>query len=417
MMLFSSSFLPRKKGGLLGTLSARLFGKQAFYNEPRSILIYLKLFHADAIRTIHPLHKNIAFLDGGLFYGCKDSHSNARDTLYMRSAEVKTEYRRVDAFNQFQLISNLFYLTPQVTAAYLFKTKSVTNDRLVGNLKKKVKEWKKADPGKSYIEMSEVASSDDDGVDDCEEERVEKKGFTKKSFKEPMEKLSTALSTLCSTLENGRDNCLVVNEVLTQYNILAEMTKHRKRVEKMQHETDDDNASNNGSEKGDVSGGSSSPSSGSSDSSSSNESDESNSLENDNDNSEHNSSVHNDEMQQVEKAGQNDTHSSDSGEASHVSNDREGDDNGQENTAQQVQAKHSENGTSDSRQASSANDQHESENIDRVIQVIQRSKSKKLRRVRMAHPIQNVQAPSIIQQTIVRTVILVTKVLLHMSNH
>ena len=160
------------------------------------------MFHADAIRTIHPLHKNIAFLKGGLFYGCKDSHSNACDTLYMRYAEAKTEYRRVDAFNQFRLISNLFYLTPQVTAAYLFKTKSVTNDRLVGNLKKKVKEWKKADPGKSYIGMSEVASSDDDGVDDYEEERVEKKGFTKKSFKEPLEKLSTALSTLCSTLEN-----------------------------------------------------------------------------------------------------------------------------------------------------------------------------------------------------------------------
>ena len=57
--------------------------------------------------------------------------------------------------------------------------------------------------------------------------------------------------------------------------------------------------------------------------------------------------------------------SSNSGEASQVSNDWEGDNNGQEKIAQQVQAKHSENGTSDSRQASSANDQHESENIDR----------------------------------------------------
>ena len=127
MKLFSSSFLPRKKGGLLGTLAARLFGKQAFYNEPRSILIYLKLFHADAIRTIHPLHKNIAFLEGGLFYGCKDSHSNARDTLYMKSAEVKTEYRRVDAFNPFRLTSNLFYLTPQETVSYTHLTLPTRN--------------------------------------------------------------------------------------------------------------------------------------------------------------------------------------------------------------------------------------------------------------------------------------------------
>ena len=122
-------FFRSGKEGLLGAVSVRLFNKQSFYNEPTTILIYLKLFHAEALRTLHPLHKDIAFLDGGVFHGCTVAQPDSiRDTLYVRSGDVKTESRQVDAFSQFQLILNDVYLNPQAAAAYLFNTKSVTDN-------------------------------------------------------------------------------------------------------------------------------------------------------------------------------------------------------------------------------------------------------------------------------------------------
>ena len=217
-----------------------------------------------------------------------------------------------------------------------------------------------------YLVMSEVASSDDSGRDGIEERRVEKKGFTKASFKEPMEKLSTALCTLCSTLENGHENCLVVNKILTQYNVLAEMTNHGKQVEKMQHQTDD------GSEKGDDAEGRSSPSSDSSDSSSSGKSNKSNRLDDDKDISHHDENGEDEEEDELEgnvvekvdekegeeRVEQNDSRSSDSEKASHISNDQQSVEHGQENTAQQQQVQRitqAKNDTSDSERSSSAN--------------------------------------------------------------
>ena len=126
-------------------MSVRLFGKQSFYNDPMTILVYLKLFHAEALRTLHPLHKDIAFLDGGVFHGCTVAQPDSiRDTLYVRPSDVKTECRQVNEFSQFWLISNFLYLNPQATAAHLFNTKSATDDTLLGNLKKSVKAWKKS---------------------------------------------------------------------------------------------------------------------------------------------------------------------------------------------------------------------------------------------------------------------------------
>ena len=50
-------FFSSGKQSLLGAHSARLFSKQAFYNKSRSLLIYLKLFVAHALKDLNPLHK------------------------------------------------------------------------------------------------------------------------------------------------------------------------------------------------------------------------------------------------------------------------------------------------------------------------------------------------------------------------
>ena len=82
-------FFRSGKQGLLGAVSVRLFGKQSFYNDPTTILVYLKLFHAEALRTLHPHNKDTAFLTGGLYHGCKEARPNARDSLYVKSGDKK----------------------------------------------------------------------------------------------------------------------------------------------------------------------------------------------------------------------------------------------------------------------------------------------------------------------------------------
>ena len=100
------------KDGLLGAVSFRLFNKESFYNKPTTILVFLKLFHAEVLRTLHPHNKDTAFLDGGLYHGCKDAQTNIRDSLYVKSGDKINDCRRVDAFSQFRLTSNSFYLDP-----------------------------------------------------------------------------------------------------------------------------------------------------------------------------------------------------------------------------------------------------------------------------------------------------------------
>lgn len=77
------------KQGLLGAVSVRLFGKQSFYNDPTTILVYLKLFHAEALRTLHLHHKDTAFLDGDLYNGCKVEQHNICDNIYVKSGDMK----------------------------------------------------------------------------------------------------------------------------------------------------------------------------------------------------------------------------------------------------------------------------------------------------------------------------------------
>ena len=56
--------------------------------------------------------------------------------------------------------------------------------------------------------------------------KVEKKTFTKGSIKEPMERLSSALSKLHSKLNIRGEISLLLDKVLNEYNVIAHMTTH-----------------------------------------------------------------------------------------------------------------------------------------------------------------------------------------------
>ena len=141
-------FFRSGKDGLLGAVSVRLFNKQSFYNEPTTILIYLKLFHAEALRTLHPHNKDTAFLDGGMHHGCKDAQPNIRDSLYVKSGDKNNNCRQVNAFSQFRLMSNSVYLDPQSTATHLFSTKSihVPDIKKLKSLEKNIRSSEKPTP-------------------------------------------------------------------------------------------------------------------------------------------------------------------------------------------------------------------------------------------------------------------------------
>jgi len=231
------------KGSLLGTSASRLFSKQSFYNEPSGILIYLKLFHAYALWMLYPQHKDIAFLVGGRYFGCKNdpSASNRRDSLYLSPANLSiTDTRQVVAFDECQLTSDLIFLAPQTTAAFLFETKA--NITVPVALTNKVKEWKKADKSGSYVGMpkandDDVDDDDKDGEQGGRREKVAKKGFTKQLFKDPMHDLSAALTALCSAIDNTDADYPALNDVLNQHNILVQMTTHGAPIALMQQET------------------------------------------------------------------------------------------------------------------------------------------------------------------------------------
>ena len=78
------------KTGLLGAQAVRTFMRQSFYNEESTILIYHKLMHAWALKTLHPDHKGIAFLKGGMYHGFKDiPQHHPPGSLYLKTGDKK----------------------------------------------------------------------------------------------------------------------------------------------------------------------------------------------------------------------------------------------------------------------------------------------------------------------------------------
>ena len=47
-----------------------------------------------------------------------------RDSLFVESGDKNNDCRKVEAFSQFRLASNAYYLNPRVTAAHIFSAKN-----------------------------------------------------------------------------------------------------------------------------------------------------------------------------------------------------------------------------------------------------------------------------------------------------
>ena len=242
------------KTSLLGAQSVRTFMRQSFYNEESSILIYHKLFHAWALKTLHPDNKGTAFLQGGLYHGCKDKpKDDLRDSLYLKTGDKKHPCRQIDEFRQFQLKSNTVYLDPSSTAAHLFKTKSTHDADLkrVKRLTRNIKTWKRTKGAEPYVKMPDKANeTDEDNENDSEDEKDVPKAFTKKSFKEPMSRLSNALEKL-RTQVLTRDEYSLLEDVLTEYNGIQKMTGHGPIFEINQEEEEAHNTDDSGSDDDD----------------------------------------------------------------------------------------------------------------------------------------------------------------------
>ena len=220
-------FFSSRKEGLLGSASVRTFQRKSFYHRPRSLLIFHKLMHAWALKTLHPKNKDTAFLQGGVYHGCKDKpKENIRDSLYLKLAGSKTSIRQVDKFGDFKLISNSVYLDPSSTAARLFKTKR-THDPDVKQLKrlgKNIRVWKQSNANKPYVKLPDEDIKADDVIQVAsEDDKDVPKGFTKRSFKEPMSTLTDALQILNLQL-NSEGKGGILENVLTAYNVIQKMT-------------------------------------------------------------------------------------------------------------------------------------------------------------------------------------------------
>ena len=110
------------------------------------------------------------------------ANANARDTLYLRSPDSSDDYRKVKDFRDFQLLTDHIYLSPQAIAAQFFSTRNNTNDTVLNDLRKSVKDWNNYSSNDPYIAMPDNdASSDDDYRND--HQKVGKKAFTKKCLK------------------------------------------------------------------------------------------------------------------------------------------------------------------------------------------------------------------------------------------
>ena len=75
--------------------------KQAFYRKRSSLLIYHKLMHAWALKTLRPNSKNTAFLTAGLYNGCRTKPIDFRNSLWYKNGEGTDNERLVDKFNLF----------------------------------------------------------------------------------------------------------------------------------------------------------------------------------------------------------------------------------------------------------------------------------------------------------------------------
>ena len=225
--------------GLLGTQASRTLGKQSFYNEDSSLLLYHKLMHAMALGMQKKGNKNIPFLACGLYHGCKKKpKEQLRDNLYYKKKDTNIPVK-VEQFKSFRLISNDIFLDPSSTAAYLFVSKVAPKNatRRLNNVRK----WNTHNNQKPYVSMPSDDSEDNSDVEIQEvKEKHTSKAFTKSSFKEPTNELSSKLDAFRNNLQH-RNQQASFWEVLDKFNTIQKMTGHGKLFKSPDEEDGEEN--------------------------------------------------------------------------------------------------------------------------------------------------------------------------------
>ncbi len=69
----------------VSSVNTRVLATNKFYGKPRSLLVFIKLFLAYAIKK-HK--KTVPFLAGGVYHGCKRNADHARESLFLKDKEI-----------------------------------------------------------------------------------------------------------------------------------------------------------------------------------------------------------------------------------------------------------------------------------------------------------------------------------------
>ena len=149
--------------GFVSAVNRRELGAIKCYNRPRSLLVFLKLLHAYAIKNFK---KTQPFLSGGLYHGCKNPGGYYRDSLYVKDKDDKQILIKVDDFKFFALATNQAFVSPRTMAAYLFNFKgprNLQNHHSISYPKRQIHTWKAHNEEGPYIRVTDT-SSDNDGV-------------------------------------------------------------------------------------------------------------------------------------------------------------------------------------------------------------------------------------------------------------
>ena len=200
------------KAQFVSSVNGRVLEASKLYNNPMSLLVFQKLFHAYAIRK-HK--KSIAFLAGGVYHGCKNAGSHARDSLFMKDGNSKNKWNKVDDFRAFSLVTNKVFVSPQTMATHLYKFMgygTVRDNTPLRELKQQITLWKGANK-MPYIEVKDVYGGEV-GVGVEGGGGSANKKLTKQSFTDPMRKLTTSLESLHDALKD--ENCDLASKRLTK---------------------------------------------------------------------------------------------------------------------------------------------------------------------------------------------------------
>ena len=186
----------------VSSVNSRVLKTIKFYAKPRSLLVFLKLFLAYALKR----HKKTTpFLAGGVYYGCKAGVDHARDSLFLKDKEDNKKYIKVKDFREFALTTNKVFISPQAMAAHLFKFKgfgSVQEIEPIRDLKRQIDAWRDANPKKPYITIKDQSAKEAGiGVGTGGGSSAKKK-LTKQEFKEPLKKLAKSLEMLHKAIKN-----------------------------------------------------------------------------------------------------------------------------------------------------------------------------------------------------------------------